>query len=290
MDSRHDTSICLMQLEDLKQAVAWAKKENWNPILNAAEAYYATDPSGYFLLKKDNETIATLSQVKYGNGFAFIGFYIVTPTLRGQGYGKYLWDEITKHNKPHDAIALDGVVAQEKNYQASGFVLETYTTRYAHGLDTPLTTPTPHPQNITLSTDIDTDDLVQYDQAVFSQDRSVFLAHWAQLPNTIRIAAMKHGKICGYGQIVKATEGYRIAPLFADDVDIASYLYQALCQQIQMPSTVYIDMPDNQPEGAKFLRQWPLRPVFKTVRMYYHGNIPTRQAHKEFGRTKLEIG
>ena len=63
-----------------------------------------------------------ISAVRYGSGFGFIGFYIVRPNFRGQGYGLQIWNAAMARLAGR-TIGLDGVVAQQDNYRKSGFVL-----------------------------------------------------------------------------------------------------------------------------------------------------------------------
>ena len=69
----------------------WAAVEGWNPGLDDADCFYAADPDGFMIGLLDEEPIAALSTVRYGETFAFIGFYLVRPDYRGQGYGLQLW-------------------------------------------------------------------------------------------------------------------------------------------------------------------------------------------------------
>jgi ribosomal protein S18 acetylase RimI-like enzyme len=54
--------------------------------------------------------IATISAVSYGGRFGFIGFYIVDPEFRGQGYGRKIWDAALERHRGQ-CLGLDGVVA-----------------------------------------------------------------------------------------------------------------------------------------------------------------------------------
>ena len=54
--------------------------------------------------------------------FAFLGFYIVKPELRGRGYGLRLW-QAGMARLGNRIVGLDEVIAQQENYKRSGFVL-----------------------------------------------------------------------------------------------------------------------------------------------------------------------
>jgi hypothetical protein len=74
-----------MHRDQLDTAVEWAAAEGWNPGLYDADAFFATDPTGFFVGLLDSQPAASISVVKYSEAFAFVGFYIVRPDLRGQG-------------------------------------------------------------------------------------------------------------------------------------------------------------------------------------------------------------
>ena len=66
-------------------AVEWAAAEGRNPGENDADCFYAADANGFWvgcIVNDDDDEelpIATISAVKYGTTFGFIGFYIVQP-------------------------------------------------------------------------------------------------------------------------------------------------------------------------------------------------------------------
>src|SRR5215210_8936288 len=76
---------------ELDLTVEWAANEGWNPGLSDAECFYAADPEGFLLAFRDGEPVASISVVRYGSDFGFLGLYIVRPNLRGRGYGYQLW-------------------------------------------------------------------------------------------------------------------------------------------------------------------------------------------------------
>jgi hypothetical protein len=55
------------------------------------EAFLAADPGGFFVLKVDGQSVATLAAVRYGERFGFLGLYITAPGMRGRGYGVAVW-------------------------------------------------------------------------------------------------------------------------------------------------------------------------------------------------------
>ena len=115
---------------DLAVAVDWAATEGWNPGAHDAACFSTVDPHGFILGELDGAPAASISVVNYDERFAFLGFYIVRPDLRGRGYGLRTWQAGMTHGGPRN-IGLDGVVAQQDNYRKSGFKLAYRNIRFA---------------------------------------------------------------------------------------------------------------------------------------------------------------
>ena len=107
-----DLAIRPASRRELDLAVEWAAKEGWNPGLSDAACFYVADPEGFLLAFRDGEPVASISVVRYGGAFGFLGLYIVRPDLRGRGYGYRLWQAGMAHLGER-TVGLDGVVAQQ---------------------------------------------------------------------------------------------------------------------------------------------------------------------------------
>ncbi len=121
--------IRTMTRKEVDLAIEWSAQEGWNPGIRDAECFYSADPSGFFIGLLNDEPIAVISVVKYGESFGFLGFYIVKPEYRGKGYGIQIWNAGLKYLEGRN-VGLDGVVAQQNNYKKSGFKLAYRNIRY----------------------------------------------------------------------------------------------------------------------------------------------------------------
>src|SRR3954451_1708242 len=111
-----------MRRDEIALAADWAAAEGWNPGLADAACFATVDPQGFWIAELDGTPAATISVTNYDDRFAFLGFYIVRPGLRGRGYGWRTWLAGVAHAGTR-TIGLDGVIAQQENYRKSGFVL-----------------------------------------------------------------------------------------------------------------------------------------------------------------------
>ena len=86
-----DYQIRAMSRSELQLAIGWARDEGWNPGLHDATSFHAADPEGLLVGVLDGRPISSISVVRYGQTFGFLGLYIVIPEQRGRGYGYALW-------------------------------------------------------------------------------------------------------------------------------------------------------------------------------------------------------
>jgi ribosomal protein S18 acetylase RimI-like enzyme len=270
-----------MTIPELNLALDWAAEEGWNPGYYDAESFYQTDPQGFFMGYLNDEPIASISAVAYDSSFGFMGLYIVRPSFRGQGWGLKLWQAAIEYLGTRN-IALEGVIAQEENYQKFGFKFAYRHIRY-QGTGGGVI-----PDALIPISRVPWDELFAYDSQHFPVSRPVFLKHWIQQPEITAFGIKDHGKLKGYGVLRLCRNGYRIGPLFADNVDFAELLLQGLMAKIP-DSPVFLDIPDTNLAGINLMDKYGMRPFFSNSRMYRLKpvNLPLNQV---FGVTTLELG
>src|SRR5262249_1671678 len=211
MTERDQLCIRAMRPQEIALAVDWAAAEGWNPGRADAACFGTVDPQGFLIGELDGAPAATISCVNYDDRFAFLGFYIVRPDLRGRGFGLRIWTEAMAHALPR-TVGLDGVVAQQENYRKSGFRLAYPNIRYGGTI-----APGAPPAGV-----IGLEDLpfatVEADAAtVFPAPRSAFLRAWRDAPGHVGRALVRDGGLAAWGVIRPCRSGYKIGPLIADD-------------------------------------------------------------------------
>ncbi|MCP3669368.1 MAG: GNAT family N-acetyltransferase [Gammaproteobacteria bacterium] len=284
MSSPH-YAIRNMTKQDIKTAIDWAAAEGWNPGLHDAESFYAADPNGFLIGEIDGEPISTLSAVKYGNSFGFMGFYIVKPTYRGKGYGIQLWNAGIKYLAGRN-IGLDGVLEQQENYKKFGFKFAYRNIRY-EGVNE--STTLPEKSNITDLSSIPFEEIQSYDEAFFPEERSIFLKSWVRQSGHQALGIIEDKRLAGYGVIRKCREGYKIGPLFAETPELAESLFTALSDLVERSAPIYLDVPEANTAAISIAEKYKMKPIFETARMYTI-NAPTISIQKIFGVTSFELG
>ena len=262
-------------------AVDWAAKEGWNPGLNDAEAFWAADPGGFLLAVQDAKPVGCVSLVRYEGGFAFLGLFIVIPELRGRGIGIAL-STAALELAGGSIVGLDGVVAQQKNYQKMGFKWHCANRRYQG------TGGGESPGGLTPLADIAIDRIAELDRECFGYERAAFLKRWLDQPDGAALGKLEGGDLRGFGVLRPCREGYKVGPLFAERPDTAHDIFHGLTSSAgEQP--VFLDVPEPNRQAVKLAESHGMVPVFETARMYLNGD-PGLPLEKIFGVTSFELG
>lgn len=278
--------IKTMTRDNLNEAISWAASEGWNPGLHDADCFYAADPTGFFMGFLEGEPISAISVVKYGTTFGFLGFYIVKPDFRGQGYGLKIWQTGLETLKGR-MVGLDGVVAQQSNYLKSGFQLAYRNIRY-EGLRQTEDSLGQSSRLFDLNSRPLTE-AIAYDKPFFPDDRTQFLRCWLTQPESHAVGLLHHDRLGGYGLLRRCRTGYKIGPLFADTAEFADEIFQRLMAKVPMGSSFYLDVPEVNAEAVALARRYGLQSMFETARMYAP-QTPELPVERIYGVTSFELG
>lgn len=274
-----------MTRDEVALAVEWAASEGWNPGRDDASLFHAADPAGFFVGLLDGQPVASISVVKYGAGFAFLGLYIVLPEHRGHGLGWALW----QHGMASAAgrqVGLDGVVAQQDNYRKSGFQLAWRNVRHeGAGLGPGAADPHLVPLGM-----LPFDTVLAYDRPFFPADRTEFLRLWDEQPQAAGYGYVRDGRLRGWGLIRRCRQGWKIGPLEADGEAEAEALFCGLAGHASPSEAVYLDLPEPNTEALALAKRHDMRMVFETARMYTGNAAPGVPMQRLYGVTTFELG
>lgn len=274
-----------MDRADLDLAIDWAAAEGWNPGLHDAAAFLAQDPGGFLMARVDGRPAASISVVRYDGGFGFLGFYIVAPDFRGQGYGYQLW-QAGMQRLDGMVVGLDGVVAQQENYRRAGFVLSHRNLRYV-AATCPVIAMPDEPWRVPLA-DVPRDLLLAYDRKCFPAARPAFLEPWISSPGHHGTAVLLDGRLKGYAVARRCRDGHKIGPLFADDEGTAETLFLDLCMKVGTGKLI-LDIPETNKAALSLVERFRMTPEFETARMY-RGPAPAVAEASVYGITSFELG
>lgn len=273
-----------MTREEFDLVVDWAAEEGWNPGLADAETFFETDPGGYWCGVMNGEMVASISAVKYGADFAFVGFYIVKKGYRGRGYGLELWKRAME-SLGNRNVGLDGVVGQRTNYEQSGFRFAYSNARY-EGV-------TRKAENLVDGIECVSEDqleaILSYDAPFFPAGRPLFMQKWLLQSGSTVLASWRDGQPIGYGVIRPCRRGYKIGPLFADNAETAENLFVRLQSTVPSGEPFYLDIPEGNGAALALASKYKMSKVFETARMYT-GDFPALPLTRLYGVTNLEMG
>jgi predicted N-acetyltransferase YhbS len=279
---------------EFETVTKWAADEGWNPGLNDLEAFYAADPEGFLIGIDDGDIVGSISVVKYGADYGFLGFYIVQPKYRGKGFGLQIW-KAGMERLAGRTIGLDGVVEQQDNYRKSGYKYAYDNIRYQGIVSKPKLSSLKSAHlglEINTVTKDDFEQISTLDKLCFGVERASFLRSWLnnEQPNLrSSIMASSDGLITGFGTIRKCIDGYKIGPLFAEDLPTAKQLLGALIDAVPSSSLITLDVPEPNAQAVVLAEELELDPVFSTARMYCGNSINVKIEHI-FGITTFELG
>ncbi len=274
-----------MRPDELPLALGWAAAEGWNPGLADAPCFLAADPDGFLIAEVAGTPVGCVSAVRYGDGFGFLGFYIVLPGFRGQGHGMALWQAAMARLHPR-VVGLDGVVAQQANYRRSGFDLLHRNIRY--GASIPRAPRVVDSPQVVAASAVPFATIADFDRRFFPAVRDAFLRAWVSAPGHIARVVTGEGGLRGFAVLRPCRDGSKIGPLFADDPIAARALFADLLAAAP-PGPVFLDVPEPNADAVAMATEAGMAPAFETARMFA-GPAPDVPLGQVYGITSFELG
>jgi ribosomal protein S18 acetylase RimI-like enzyme len=276
-----------MRREELDVLVGWAIDEGWNPGLNDAEIFWATDPNGFIAAELKGKMIGGGSIFSYDGLYGFMGFFIIHPDHRSQGLGNTLWQarlkKLIKRLQAPAVIGMDGVFDMQAYYAKGGFEFSARDLRYES-----IGRPCPDRDGVVELSTVPFEQIEAYDRAHFPAPRTEFLRRWLAQPGAHALGAISEGDLTGFGVLRPCQNGCKIGPLFADNPTIAENLFLALSSRVPGKS-IFLDVPENNQAAVAMALRHNMEEVFGCAKMYF-GPKPVLPDHEIFAVTTFELG
>ncbi|KAI1320957.1 hypothetical protein EDD11_009280 [Mortierella claussenii] len=324
---------------------SWSVSEHWNPGAQGHDirnVFYLMDPQGFFLGKlsasstfpqdhikyPDDKVVSMVSAVRYGqSNQGWIGYYLVDPSQRGQGFGLAGFLACLDHLKDCSSVGLDGVMGQVENYKRIGFTHINWQNERRNGSVEELLNHhlagQPLVQQIRENkipglidiAEAPVEGLAALEKKYSGQTRPEFLRQWAQFHGRQQ-NAQYHGRfgvaavlstrnddvnssnVLGFGCVRRAESSYRVGPLYAVSGEIAKQILVKLAVDVVdndkkhpqgVPLVFDIDSPTSNPEAVKLLDEFGWKGTFPSLRMW-RGESPQVDVNGVYGICTLEIG
>ncbi len=277
-----DLKIRRISREEAEFIIEMAAAEGWNPGIHDGELFYEADPEGFIIAEIEGKPVGCASAVAYDNEFGFFGLYVVKPEFQKKGIGMKLTEKCLEHMGDRN-IGLDGVVENETKYQNVMKFRSSYSNLRYEGRGGGEI-----PEGLVKVSKVPFEKLLEYDRRMFPAPRPGFLKKWITQPDSYAFAALKAGALKGYGVIRKCRVGYKIGPLFADDLDTAEKIFRALKASVP-EETIYLDIPESNKKAMEIAKKYHMSVMFRTIRMYSQKE-PDIELDKVYGVTSFELG
>ena len=237
-----------MTRAEVSELVEWAAIEGWNPGLHDADLFWATDPEAFISAELDEELIGGGAITSYNGEFGFMGFFIVRPEYRGQGYGNTIWlarrDRLLARLQNGASIGMDGVFTMQEYYARGGFVFTHRNLRFRTDIPAHAATSPVENQDIIPLAEISFDQVLDYDRTCFPASRPAFLKAWVSQPDALALGCQRDGSLQGFGIVRRCREGCKIGPLFADDAETAAQVFADVLPLLNQNGQIVICLPN----------------------------------------------
>jgi hypothetical protein len=297
-----------MSEDEVVARVERAARAGWNPGLNDAMAFYATDPGAFLGYEVEGILEGTISAVRYSPDFGFTGLYSVTDAITcgspGARLGVVHLLRMAGKRLAGCGIATNGVVQKAQQYaRMFGFTVGWDIIRHrgfiedvprAGGHSVSKSGCQTGSSPVQPADSVPFAELLAYDAAHFGACRASFLKQWIALPgHHALVYSEKDGGhaaiIRGFGVIRQCYEGWTVAPLFADNDEIADVLFRELVAATP-PGPVLLDLPPDNLAAAVLARRYKMTPWFvRTVRLYRDMD-DTWPLDRIYGITTMALG
>lgn len=278
-----------MTQDELQRQVQWAADEGWEPGVNDAGIFWNLDPEGFLAIEEHGEFLGGGAIIRHSPAFGFMGLFIIDPAHRGRGLGTKLWmtrrDTLLQRLDDNATVALDGVYDMVPFYEKGGFRQFSHHRRFLldrPAADAQLSRSVKHLKSLSF------EEIASLDARCFPGRRDAFLSKWISQPTAISLGYVDGTGLRGFGVMRRCVSGWRVAPLFAESVEIADTLFQAF-QLHQGDKPLFLDVPDYNPAAGELCNRYRMQEIFGCVRMYL-GSLPQMELHNIFGTTTLEVG
>jgi GNAT superfamily N-acetyltransferase len=283
----YDIVVATAENGGLKWLFDNAKREGWEPGFHDLDMYSKVDPNGFFVGMLDGNIVGGISAVAFDDAIGFIGYYIVDPAARGNGFGLKLFQRAMEYMGSRN-IGLDGLLVQVPNYEKNGFKVYHNHARY-QGCSISLESVFPCSNIVSLDA-VGRSEIVEFDKKYFPVARVGWIEDWIALPGGITAAYVEDSVLKGFGVLRPCVSGFRLAPLYADNMDIASKLLANLRAQLPDGSVFFMDIPTLNVDATRMLTEdCGMIYLWECSRMYTSG-LPDINWAGTYGLSSLELG
>ena len=241
----------------LREAAGWNQTEtDWRRLLDL-------EPMGCFVACEDDLVLGTVTALRYGQSFGWIGMLLTDPESRSKGIGTQLLRHAITYLESQglETLRLDGTPMGYDIYSRHGFVDE-YEIRRWEGVSTARSSKgLPPLRESTLSP------VCEWDRHIFGADRSRLIASlWKENPSCSAVA-VSSGEVAGYALWRPGARAFYLGPATAATGELSAVLLREVLSRVP-DERIFVDVCTKNPWGLQLLRPLGFRYQRSLVRMY----------------------
>jgi ribosomal protein S18 acetylase RimI-like enzyme len=261
--------IRTMKPSDLDQALALSVNEGWNQTRNDWSFFLSDERNSCIVAEHEGKVAGTATALVHDNKVAWIGMVLVDRSLRGQGAGRLLLQDILGRQQNNLSVKLDATPAGEPLYASLGFIPEYRLLRMACEKCT-FSGPAVD-KNIVRIRENDLDEITVFDDRIFGAGRKSLLNYLMNNRPELSLFISSQDGIRGFVMGRTGTRFTYIGPVEAEkDDDAISLLGGALLSAGTGP--LAIDVHEDKTEMISFLESAGFVKQRFFTRMYLNKN------------------
>lgn len=264
--------------EDIPEGLALCRSAGWNQTAADWNLFLQLSPSGCRVAVDDDGKVrGTVTTVRYGDHFSWVGMVLVDPASRRQGIGIQLLRGALQVLSAENTVKLDATPAGRQVYLQLGFADEYPISRMHLKKTAP---DLPREVNARPVKRADLPSIAEFDEEVFGADRRPVLNDVFGRGTEYAFLCERNGVIQGYSFGRVGHEHTHIGPVIAADFATAKTLVSAALANCR-DCSVIIDVLHHTPEWMQWLASIGFEEQRPLIRMYRgpnaHPGIPGRQ-------------
>ncbi|XP_028407098.1 uncharacterized protein LOC114529477 [Dendronephthya gigantea] len=249
------------------------------PSFDEIDCHLACDPTALYAAELDGTPIGIACIFKYEDGYCHGGGTYIEKNHQKSGYGMEILRHVVKNSEPISNLTTYARTSKMpemfKKYLGNVDFLFSAET---HNINSETSVKKLQGNSSDASSyhvrevaDASFESLVKYDKVIFGYDRKQFLHKWLYSPASHACVALNsEGSVAGYivaRESVVPNEGYKIGPLYCENISIANALLKPVLEQINKQgssSSVHICCPiGKNPQVEELLKSLDSEYVYK---------------------------
>ena len=283
----------LLRSSDVGGAYELSRIAGWNQTEDDWFGYLALDAEGCMAALVDGELAGTVTSIRYGEAFGWVGMLLVHPRHRGHGLGKELLLRSIRYFRERGirTIKLDATPMGKRIYLPLGFRDEFEVKRMegivAEELVEQVIAPSGAAAERMLRGDLEA--IVELDLQAFGGDRGALLVALSSREPDLCFVIREDATVKGYliGRVGR--EAIQLGPIVALNSDAAEQLFRA-CFRAARGRRLFLDLPMPNQAGWKILERYGFKEQRSFSRMRLGEACPRTNIDLVYGTGGAEVG